>query len=154
MVSVDVSLIVQIINFIILIFLLNFVLYKPIRNILAQRKQKVDGFQKDIDTCIESAKEKEEAFSQGIKNARAPGTETFDDGLWCCRGIRLGGGSGISRKGGGHDAGCQNGGSCECQSGAADRHFLVLSMAWKSQIDLPVYSAARFELFKIRGCGG
>jgi F-type H+-transporting ATPase subunit b len=73
MVSVDVSLIVQIINFIILIFLLNFVLYKPIRNILAQRKQKIDGFQKDIDTCIESAKEKEEAFSQGIKNARAQG---------------------------------------------------------------------------------
>lgn len=73
MVSVDVSLIVQIINFIILIFLLNFVLYKPIRNILSQRKQKIDGFQKDIDTCVESAKEKEDAFSLGLKNARAQG---------------------------------------------------------------------------------
>ncbi|MBU0995706.1 MAG: ATP synthase F0 subunit B [Proteobacteria bacterium] len=73
MVSVDVSLILQIINFIILIFVLNLVLYKPIRNILSQRKEKIEGFERDIDTCIENAKEKEDAFSQGVKNARAQG---------------------------------------------------------------------------------
>ena len=78
MVSVDGSLILQIINFIILIFVLNLVLYKPIRNILSQRKEKVDGFERDIETCLENAKEKEDAFSQGIKKARTQGLKQKD----------------------------------------------------------------------------
>ena len=48
MVNVDVSLLIQIINFIVLIWVLNLVLYKPIRNILIQRKEKVANLEKRL----------------------------------------------------------------------------------------------------------
>lgn len=73
MVSVDLSIVLQIINFIILILVLNIVLYKPLRSILSQRKEKIDGFERDIETSINSAGEKENSFSQGIKDARTKG---------------------------------------------------------------------------------
>ena len=80
MVSVDLSIVLQIINFIILILVLNIFVYKPLRSILSQRKEKIDGFEHDIETSITSAEEKEQSFSQGIKDARAKGLkhkETF-----------------------------------------------------------------------------
>jgi len=73
MVEVDLSVIVQIVNFIFLIFALNIVLYKPIRNILIQRKQKITGLEQGVETLNSDAKEKDEAFASGIKAARAKG---------------------------------------------------------------------------------
>jgi F-type H+-transporting ATPase subunit b len=73
MVSVDVSLFVQIVNFLVLIWVLNLVLYKPIRNILIQRKEKVLALQQGAATFLEEAKAQEAAFDQGIKAARAKG---------------------------------------------------------------------------------
>ncbi|MGD8541852.1 MAG: ATP synthase F0 subunit B [Desulfobacteraceae bacterium] len=73
MVSVDVSLFVQIVNFLVLIWVLNLVLYKPIRNILIQRKEKVLALQQGAATSLEEAKAQEAAFDQGIKAARAKG---------------------------------------------------------------------------------
>ena len=43
MVNIDGTLFVQIANFIILIFVLNSVLYRPIRKILKEREEKVNG---------------------------------------------------------------------------------------------------------------
>ena len=71
----DWTLFIQIINFVALIFIMNFVLYKPIRNILAQRKEKISGLEQSIDTLSQDAKEKEEAFDEGIKAARSKGLE-------------------------------------------------------------------------------
>ena len=73
MVRVDVSLFVQIVNFLVLIWVLNLVLYKPIRNILIQRKEKVLALQQGAATSLEEAKAQEAAFDQGIKAARAKG---------------------------------------------------------------------------------
>ena len=73
MISVDGSLIVQVINFIALIFILNMVLYKPIRKMLLQRKEKVDGLENQIDTFCKDTHEKEDAFVAGIKEARLEG---------------------------------------------------------------------------------
>jgi F-type H+-transporting ATPase subunit b len=73
MVSVDVSLFVQIVNFLVLIWVLNLVLYKPIRKILIQRKEKVLALQQGAATSLEEAKAREAAFDQGIKAARAKG---------------------------------------------------------------------------------
>jgi F-type H+-transporting ATPase subunit b len=47
MVSVDGSIVVQIVNFLVLIWILNMVLYKPIRKILLDRKEKMTGLQSD-----------------------------------------------------------------------------------------------------------
>ena len=78
MVSVDGSIFIQIVNFIVLIWVLNMVLYKPIRKILAQRREKVAGFGRGIEACITDANAKKEAFSEGIKQARAKGVLAKD----------------------------------------------------------------------------
>ncbi len=73
MVSVDGSLIIQIANFLILIWILNLVLYKPIRKIISQRKEKISGLESDIDSAETKAVEQDQAFADGIKDARAKG---------------------------------------------------------------------------------
>lgn len=69
----DASLFIQIANFLFIIWVLNVILYKPIRNILIQRKEKVAGFEQNIEALVQDAKEKDEAYSSGIKDARAKG---------------------------------------------------------------------------------
>jgi len=78
MVNVDGSIFIQIINFLFLIWILNVILYKPIRNVLLQRKGKVTGLESDIGTCSEESKKKKEAFSSGIKEARTKGLKEKD----------------------------------------------------------------------------
>jgi F-type H+-transporting ATPase subunit b len=73
MISIDGSLFIQIINFLFLIGVLNFVLYKPIRKILIQRKEKIAGLEQSIDARNSDAKEKDDAFTSGLKEARARG---------------------------------------------------------------------------------
>jgi len=64
---------IQIINFLLIIWILNLILYRPIRNILRQRKEKIERLELSIATYNEDAKEKDEAFTAGIKEARAKG---------------------------------------------------------------------------------
>lgn len=73
MVSVDASVFIQIVNFIFLIFVLNIVLYKPIRKVLTQRKEKITGLEQGIDAADRDAKEKDDAFMSGVKDARVNG---------------------------------------------------------------------------------
>lgn len=73
MVSVDVSIVVQIVNFLLLIWILNMVLYKPIRKILLERKEKITGLQGVIDGSDQEVIEKENAYSEGVRQARAAG---------------------------------------------------------------------------------
>jgi F-type H+-transporting ATPase subunit b len=81
MVSVDVSIFIQIINFLVLIWVLNLVLYKPIRKILIQRKEKVAALENGAETSLEEAKSREAAFDQGIKAARVKGLQARDSFL-------------------------------------------------------------------------
>ena len=78
MVSVDISVFIQIANFLCLIWVLNIVLYRPIRNMLLERKGKVSGLESDVNSFSESAKEKDAAFYEGIKIARAKGLKEKD----------------------------------------------------------------------------
>ena len=73
MVSVDGSIVLQIANFLLLIWILNMVLYKPIRKILLERKEKMTGLQSAIDGSAEQAKSKEDAYAEGVRQARAAG---------------------------------------------------------------------------------
>ncbi len=74
----DKSAIIQIINFILLIILLNFLLYRPIRKIISQRKEKIQGLELSIQTAGDAATEKDQAFVQGIKDARVKGMREKD----------------------------------------------------------------------------
>jgi len=69
MIKVDGSLFVQIANFLVLIWLLNIILYKPIRKVLIKRNEKVKGFEQNIDMFKRDAKEREDAFANGLKAA-------------------------------------------------------------------------------------
>jgi F-type H+-transporting ATPase subunit b len=73
MVDINWTVIPQIINFLVLIFVLNIVLYKPIRKILKERKNKVEGLSQGIESANRQAEEKDRAFDQGIRDARTKG---------------------------------------------------------------------------------
>jgi F-type H+-transporting ATPase subunit b len=72
-VTPDGSVLIQIVNFVFLIWVLNLLLYKPIRKILAQRKEKIGGLELSIETTDKDAREKDQAFAAGIKEARTRG---------------------------------------------------------------------------------
>jgi F-type H+-transporting ATPase subunit b len=69
----DVSLLIQIVNFVFLIWVLNLLLYRPIRKILTQRKEKIGGLELSIETSDKDAREKDQAFAAGLKEARTRG---------------------------------------------------------------------------------
>ena len=58
MVSVDGSIVLQIANFLLLIWIMNMVLYRPIRKILLERKEKMAGMQSDIDWSAQQVQSK------------------------------------------------------------------------------------------------
>jgi F-type H+-transporting ATPase subunit b len=69
----DWTLWVQIANFLLIVWVLNIILFKPIRNILIQRKEKITKLEQNIETSDKEANEKNEAFDSGIRDARAKG---------------------------------------------------------------------------------
>jgi F-type H+-transporting ATPase subunit b len=73
MVEINGSLFIQIINFLVLIWVLNKVLYKPVRNIIAQRKARVSGLEEVIDHSEQDIFAKDEALKAGLKAAREKG---------------------------------------------------------------------------------
>jgi F-type H+-transporting ATPase subunit b len=73
MVDINWTVFPQMINFIVLIFILNMVLYKPIRKILKERKNKVEGLSQGIESASRQAEEKDRAFDQGLRDARTRG---------------------------------------------------------------------------------
>jgi F-type H+-transporting ATPase subunit b len=74
MISIDpILLIISIINFLIIIFALNYILYKPIRQILLKRKEMFDGLDQSIKTSLSDAEQKDLAYGAGLKSARAKG---------------------------------------------------------------------------------
>ena len=71
----DASTFIQIINFVLLIWLMNIIVYKPIRGILKQRSEKISGMQQGIEAADQNADEKEREFADGIKAARKKGQQ-------------------------------------------------------------------------------
>lgn len=69
----DSSVIWQIVNFLVLIWILNLVLYRPIRNVIAQRQEKVAGLDKSIERFEQDAQARDSARSEGLAEARANG---------------------------------------------------------------------------------
>ena len=63
MIKIDYSVFIQIVNFLFLVWILNIVVYKPIRNILRQRAEKIDAFNQRIDTCDNESVQKDHDFN-------------------------------------------------------------------------------------------
>ncbi len=74
MIKVDFSLFIQIANFLLLVWAMNKVLYKPIRRMLSERRGIVGDLESTISDSARKVAEAEEAYRQGLKEARARGT--------------------------------------------------------------------------------
>lgn len=73
MISVSGFLFVQMANFILLILILNAILYKPIRNILIERKKKIQGAEQAIEALQGDAAESEQTFQAKVGEAKTKG---------------------------------------------------------------------------------
>ncbi len=69
----DISLVYQMINFLVLLFVLNLVLYKPIRNVLIERKAKIEGMRSGAQNAANDMVAGEESYKSGLKQARSEG---------------------------------------------------------------------------------
>ena len=79
MITLDWSILIQMINFIVLVWALNYVAYRPIRGILARRKEKVEGLESGINRFESDAREKAAALDAGIREAREKGIRMKDE---------------------------------------------------------------------------
>jgi F-type H+-transporting ATPase subunit b len=73
MINPDVTLLIQMINLLILLFVLNLILFRPIRKIIKERNQIVDTFNTDITSMTDMAQESMDQFEQKILDARKAG---------------------------------------------------------------------------------
>ncbi|MBW2086726.1 MAG: ATPase, partial [Deltaproteobacteria bacterium] len=59
MIEINASLFIQVVNFLLMLLVLNYLLYRPIQGVLRQRREKIDGFESDIERLIEKAENRQ-----------------------------------------------------------------------------------------------
>jgi F-type H+-transporting ATPase subunit b len=64
---------IQIANFLILLFVLNIIAYRPIRRIMNQRREEMDALEKNAESFQEKYAQDEEALQENIVSARREG---------------------------------------------------------------------------------
>ena len=75
MVSLDYSLGIQIVNFLLLIFILNLLLYKPILGMIDRRKKQLEESESEIIRLQESVEQKMAAYEEKLRQAKAAAVE-------------------------------------------------------------------------------
>ena len=75
MVSLDYSLGIQIVNFLLLIFILNLLLYKPILGMIDRRKRQLEEFEGEIKRLQQSVEQKMAAYEEKLRQAKAAAVE-------------------------------------------------------------------------------
>lgn len=102
MLNIDGTLILQIANFLFLLFILNIILFKPIRKILAQREEEMNSRQQTIDDYQGRAEQSEKDIEEGKVLARKEGYTTKEtlkaQGLEEEKGILQEAGAGVEQK--------------------------------------------------------
>jgi F-type H+-transporting ATPase subunit b len=78
MITIDLTMPIQIINMLLLIVILNAILYRPIRNILEERKKKLTGLDGDVTNFKKNAQLRLEEFEQKIMEARIRAKSEYD----------------------------------------------------------------------------
>jgi F-type H+-transporting ATPase subunit b len=75
MINIDQSLIFQLINFLLLMVILNSLLYRPIRNILKQRAGKIAQLEEEAQKAHSDMIKKEQDYQDKLQQARRDGFE-------------------------------------------------------------------------------
>lgn len=73
MINLDITLIVQMVNFLLLLLFLNLFLFRPIRKIMKERNEIIDNFNKDIASMTDAAQESMDEFERKILEAKKEG---------------------------------------------------------------------------------
>jgi F-type H+-transporting ATPase subunit b len=74
-IDIDYTLWIQLVNFIVLIFILNVLLYKPILGIMDKRKQQFDGARDEVRTLHESVEKKMAEYEEAVRKAKQAAME-------------------------------------------------------------------------------
>ena len=80
MVSIDYTVFLQIINFLLLIFILNLLLYKPIMGILEKRQKQFDDSQEEIRRLNQDVEKKMLEYEEKSRQAKLAALETEEPG--------------------------------------------------------------------------
>ncbi|ORJ58261.1 ATP synthase F0 subunit B [Geothermobacter hydrogeniphilus] len=75
MISLDITLVIQFVNFVILMAILNMVLYRPLRRMIEQRKETIEGNRRAADDLEASIEEKMTRYQQQLQEARLKGNQ-------------------------------------------------------------------------------
>ncbi len=78
MITTDITLFIQIVNMIVLMFLLNGVLYKPVRRILKERSGKLQGMHEEISKFEKNAKLRQEEVDAKMAQASGKAKAALD----------------------------------------------------------------------------
>ena len=78
MITIDLTMLIQIANMLLLIVVLNAVLYKPIRSILEERQKKIGGLDEGIDQFKKNAVLRQDEFGQKMKDARIRAKKEYE----------------------------------------------------------------------------
>lgn len=73
------SVIIQIVNFLVLMAVLNVILYKPIRGIIKKRREKIAGLNGDITAKGEGVKAKQDELDSLRTEAKKQGSQTREE---------------------------------------------------------------------------
>lgn len=75
MITIDATIVIQFLNFVVLMAVLNYLLYRPLRNILNQRKESIEGSYQtatELETAIE---EKMTHYQKQLQDAKLKGNQ-------------------------------------------------------------------------------
>jgi F-type H+-transporting ATPase subunit b len=78
MIEIDLTMPVQIAFVLIMIVIMNIVLYKPIRSILAEREKRIGGLEKDVEEFHKNARLRLEEFDEKLNDARVRAKSELD----------------------------------------------------------------------------
>ncbi len=78
MIQIDYSVFIQIANFLFLVWVLNIIVYRPIRKILRQRADKITTANQRINSCVDESAQKDADYNAGLRSARAKGLKEKD----------------------------------------------------------------------------
>ena len=78
MITIDITLVIQVVNMIVLMFLLNGVLYKPVKKIIRKRSEKLQGMQGDVAKFEKNARLRQEEVDAKMAKASAKAKAALD----------------------------------------------------------------------------
>lgn len=78
MITIDITLLIHIVNMVVLMIVLNAILYKPVQAILLRRQDKLDSLNKDVEQFEQNARHRQKEVDKKMREASAKAKEALD----------------------------------------------------------------------------